>query len=66
MKPTRRHAIAAAISMAAACASGLAWAADGYPAKQITLVVAYPADRWVHCLDSSKNTEADCTLTGEP
>ncbi|MDR6518567.1 tripartite-type tricarboxylate transporter receptor subunit TctC [Variovorax paradoxus] len=43
MKPTRRHAIAAAISMAAACASGLAWAADGYPAKQITLVVAYPA-----------------------
>ncbi|NVM90816.1 tripartite tricarboxylate transporter substrate binding protein [Variovorax sp. SG517] len=43
MKPTRRHAIAAAISMAAACASGLAWAADSYPAKQITLVVAYPA-----------------------
>ncbi|MFV0673926.1 Bug family tripartite tricarboxylate transporter substrate binding protein [Variovorax sp. tm] len=43
MKPTRRHAIAAAISMAAACASGLAWTADGYPAKQITLVVAYPA-----------------------
>ena len=43
MKPTRRHVIAAAISMAAACASGLAWAADGYPAKQITLVVAYPA-----------------------
>jgi len=43
MKTTRRHAIAAAISMAAACASGLAWAADGYPAKQITLVVAYPA-----------------------
>ncbi|MBB3638085.1 Bug family tripartite tricarboxylate transporter substrate binding protein [Variovorax atrisoli] len=43
MKSTRRHAIAAAISMAAAFASGLAWAADGYPAKQITLVVAYPA-----------------------
>ena len=43
MKQTRRLAIAAAISMAAACASGLAWAADGYPAKQITLVVAYPA-----------------------
>ena len=43
MKQTRRLAIAAAISMAAACASGLAWAADSYPAKLITLVVAYPA-----------------------
>lgn len=43
MKQTRRLAIAAAISMAAACASGLAWAADSYPAKPITLVVAYPA-----------------------
>ncbi|RUR67931.1 tripartite tricarboxylate transporter substrate binding protein [Variovorax guangxiensis] len=43
MKQTRRLAIAAAISMAAACASGLAWAADSYPVKPITLVVAYPA-----------------------
>ena len=43
MKQTRRLAIAAAISMAAACASGLAWASDSYPAKPITLVVAYPA-----------------------
>lgn len=42
MKHTRRHAIAAAISMAAACATGLAWA-DAYPSKPITLVVAYPA-----------------------
>ncbi|MBB4221143.1 tripartite tricarboxylate transporter substrate binding protein [Variovorax sp. 375MFSha3.1] len=43
MKQTRRLAVAAAISMAAACASGLAWAADSYPVKPITLVVAYPA-----------------------
>lgn len=42
MKHTRRLAIAAAISLAAACATGPAWA-QGYPAKPITLVVAYPA-----------------------
>jgi len=42
MQHTRRHAIAAAMSLAAACASGLAWA-DSYPSKPITLVVAYPA-----------------------
>ncbi|WP_198968787.1 Bug family tripartite tricarboxylate transporter substrate binding protein [Xylophilus sp. ASV27] len=42
MKLTRRHAIAAAISVAASCAAGLAWA-DSYPSKPITLVVAYPA-----------------------
>ncbi|CAA2104051.1 hypothetical protein VVAX_02571 [Variovorax paradoxus] len=30
------------MSLAAACASGLAWA-DSYPSKPITLVVAYPA-----------------------
>jgi len=42
MQHTRRHAIAAAMSLAAACASGLAWA-DSYPIKPITLVVAYPA-----------------------
>ncbi len=43
MNTTRRHAIAAAIAMAAAvCATGSAWA-NGYPAKPITLVVAYPA-----------------------
>ncbi|WP_429609872.1 Bug family tripartite tricarboxylate transporter substrate binding protein [Variovorax sp. W2I14] len=42
MKHTRRLAIAAAISMAGVCATGLAWA-QNYPAKPITLVVAYPA-----------------------
>jgi len=42
MKHTRRLAIAAAMSLAAACATGLAWA-QSYPAKPITLVVAYPA-----------------------
>ncbi|KQW54585.1 Bug family tripartite tricarboxylate transporter substrate binding protein [Variovorax sp. Root411] len=42
MKHTRRHVFAAAISLAAACATGLAWA-DSYPSKPITLVVAYPA-----------------------
>ena len=42
MKHSRRHVIAAAISLAAACATGLAWA-QSYPAKPITLVVAYPA-----------------------
>lgn len=36
------------------------------PRQPFELVVAYPADRWAHCLDSTKNTEADCTLTGEP
>jgi len=42
MQHTRRHAIAAAMSLAAACASGFA-CADSYPSKPITLVVAYPA-----------------------
>ncbi|WP_431111960.1 Bug family tripartite tricarboxylate transporter substrate binding protein [Variovorax paradoxus] len=42
MTHTRRFAIAAALSLGAACASGLAWA-DTYPSKPITLVVAYPA-----------------------
>ena len=42
MTHTRRLAIAAAVSLAAACASGFAWA-DTYPSKPITLVVAYPA-----------------------
>jgi tripartite-type tricarboxylate transporter receptor subunit TctC len=43
MKHTRRHAMAAAIAAAAAlCAPGAAWA-NSYPAKPITLVVAYPA-----------------------
>ncbi|WP_280808037.1 Bug family tripartite tricarboxylate transporter substrate binding protein [Variovorax boronicumulans] len=42
MKHTRRLAIAAAISLAAVCATGPALA-QNYPAKPITLVVAYPA-----------------------
>ena len=42
MSLTRRLALAAAVCAAAASATGLAWA-DAYPAKQITLVVAYPA-----------------------
>src|SRR5690606_7122764 len=42
MKHNRRRAVAAAIAMAAICATGSAWA-DSYPTKPITLVVAYPA-----------------------
>ena len=42
MPLTRRHALAAAVCAAAASAIGSAWA-DAYPAKPITLVVAYPA-----------------------
>ena len=42
MPLTRRHALAVAVCAAAASATGSAWA-DAYPAKPITLVVAYPA-----------------------
>jgi len=42
MPSTRRQAIATALALAAACATGLA-RADSYPSKPITLVVAYPA-----------------------
>ncbi|WP_309907278.1 tripartite tricarboxylate transporter substrate binding protein [Variovorax soli] len=42
MKPTRRQALALALSLAAASAAAPTWA-QGYPAKPITLVVAYPA-----------------------
>ncbi|MDQ0590597.1 Bug family tripartite tricarboxylate transporter substrate binding protein [Variovorax paradoxus] len=42
MPSTRRQAIAAAVALGAACATGLA-RADSYPSKPITLVVAYPA-----------------------
>ncbi|RZL87485.1 MAG: tripartite tricarboxylate transporter substrate binding protein [Variovorax sp.] len=42
MKATRRQALAAAVSIAAACSSGLSWA-QAYPAKPVTIVVAYPA-----------------------
>jgi tripartite-type tricarboxylate transporter receptor subunit TctC len=42
MKPTRRQALALAVSLAAASTAAPIWA-QGYPAKPITLVVAYPA-----------------------
>jgi len=42
MPSTRRQAIATALALATACATGLA-RADSYPSKPITLVVAYPA-----------------------
>ncbi|MBT2326344.1 tripartite tricarboxylate transporter substrate binding protein [Variovorax paradoxus] len=42
MKHTRRQALALAVSIAAACPAGSAWA-QGYPSKPITIVVAYPA-----------------------
>ncbi|MBT2304151.1 tripartite tricarboxylate transporter substrate binding protein [Variovorax paradoxus] len=42
MKHTRRQALALAVSVAAACTAGSAWA-QGYPSKPITIVVAYPA-----------------------
>ena len=42
MKPTRRQALALAISLAAASAAAPTWA-QGFPAKPITIVVAYPA-----------------------
>ena len=42
MKPTRRQALALAVSIAAAATAAPIWA-QGYPAKPITLVVAYPA-----------------------
>jgi tripartite-type tricarboxylate transporter receptor subunit TctC len=42
MKPTRRQALALALSLATAGAAAPVWA-QGYPAKPITLVVAYPA-----------------------
>ncbi|MEJ7686468.1 MAG: tripartite tricarboxylate transporter substrate binding protein [Variovorax sp.] len=43
MKHTRRQALLLAISVAAACSTGLAVAAQGYPNKPVTMVVAYPA-----------------------
>jgi tripartite-type tricarboxylate transporter receptor subunit TctC len=42
MKPTRRQALALAVSIAASGAVAPTWA-QGYPAKPITIVVAYPA-----------------------
>ncbi|OUL99121.1 Bug family tripartite tricarboxylate transporter substrate binding protein [Variovorax sp. JS1663] len=42
MKPSRRQALALALSLAAAGAAAPAWA-QGYPAKPVTIVVAYPA-----------------------
>src|SRR5689334_10809665 len=43
MPSTRRQAIAAALALGVACATGPARAESSYPSKPITLVVAYPA-----------------------
>ncbi|WP_077002509.1 tripartite tricarboxylate transporter substrate binding protein [Variovorax sp. KK3] len=42
MKPTRRQALALALSLAATGAVAPVWA-QGYPSKPVTIVVAYPA-----------------------
>jgi tripartite-type tricarboxylate transporter receptor subunit TctC len=42
IKPSRRQALALALSIAAASAAAPIWA-QGYPVKPVTLVVAYPA-----------------------
>ena len=42
MKHTRRHALTAAVAIAATCAAGPVWS-EVYPNKLIKLIVAYPA-----------------------